>query len=463
MDSLMTFTAGQILELEVQSLAFGGEGVARYDGFTIFVDNAVPGQKIKAELTEVKKNFAKATRTEIIEHADIETEPFCPYFGKCGGCLHQDMEYSAQTYWKGRQVRETMKRIGKVSEEIAENGLDALPSPLTTGYRNKMEFFISGSGESLVVGLKKRGSETEVLDMDSCPLISADCAPILKTVRQFCAASGIPSFYASDFGYWRRLVIRKSHTDGSILVHLITGPGKKFHAKAENLGKLLVEKHAISAFVHSTRKGMTDIAEGEWIVTVIGNDHIKEAITRPDDSKVNYIITPNAFFQTNTPGAELLFSTVGEQLKLDGSETVVDLFCGSGGIGLYLADRVKSVFGIELSEEAVLMARENAKENSIGNCQFRKKNLDQAAALAGMPKADVLIMDPPRRGVNKKTLLAAADMGAEKIIYVSCNPATLARDTALLKGKYEVSNFVPVDMFPHTHHVECVCVLTKSA
>ncbi len=459
----MTFKTGQTLELDVQSLAFGGQGIARADGFTIFVDRAVPGQKVKVELTEVKKRFAHARRMEIIEHADIEAEPFCPYFGRCGGCLHQDMDYSAQTYWKGKQVRETLKRIGKIPAEIAETGQDALPSPIIKGYRNKMEFSISGKGEGLVVGLKKRESE-EVLDIESCPLIGEDCAPILSTVRRFCAESGLPSFNAAENGYWRRLVIRKSHTNGDIMVHLITGPGKRHHNDAEKLGQMLVDEHGISSFVHSTRKDRSDIAEGEWIVSVLGNDHITEEIARPDGSVVRYDITPNAFFQTNSSAAEALFATVGRQMKLDGSETVVDLFCGAGGFGLYLADRVKSVFGIELSEEAVFMARENAKANAIGNCQFQTKNLDKGkAALSGMPESDVLIIDPPRRGLKSSTLHAAADLGAEKIIYVSCNPATLARDVASLKGKYEVRSFTPVDMFPHTHHVECVCVLTKQA
>lgn len=458
----MTFTSGQILELDVETLAFGGQGIAKYDGFTIFIDRAIPGQKVKAELTEVKKSFAHAKRIEIIEHAEIETKPFCNYFEECGGCMHQDIEYDAQTYWKGRQVRETMTRIGKISPEVAATIEKAVPSPLTNAYRNKMEFFISGSGDNLIVGLKKRGSESEVINIAFCPLMESGYENILSTVKTFCSESGIPSFDSSKNGYWRRLVIRKSRATGEHLVHLITGPGKRFHSEAEKLGSLLIKEEKVAAFVHSTRKGKSDIAEGEWIVGVQGNDHITETLNRPDGSTVEYAITPNAFFQTNTAGAEILFATVGDQLKLDKSETVIDLFCGSGGIGIFLADKLKSVFGVELSEEAVLMAADNAKTNAIGNCIFKARNLDKVKSpLAGIPDSDILVMDPPRRGVNKNTLLGVADTGVQKIIYVSCNPATLARDAALLKDKYDVVRVIPVDMFPHTHHVECVCVMEK--
>jgi 23S rRNA (uracil1939-C5)-methyltransferase len=460
----MNLTSGQILELEVEKLAFGGEGIARYNGFTIFLDHAVPGQKVKAELTEVKKRFAKATSIEVTEHAEIEAQPFCKHFNKCGGCQHQDMDYRSQLYWKGRQTAETLSRIGKVESEITDQCGDALASPQTESYRNKMEFFISGQGENLVVGLKRKGSDTDVLDIDYCPLFGAESENIIKTVRKFCADSKIPSFSDSKTGYWRRLVIRKSVTSGKMLVHLITGPGKKFHEESSRLGDILIEQGEVTAFAHSTRKAKTDIAEGEWIVDVKGDDHIIEKLSRNDGSSVQYAITPNAFFQTNTEGAEILFSTVAEQLKLDRSETVVDLYCGSGGIGLFIADKVKNVFGIELSEEAVLMGTDNAKSNSIGNCMFRCANLEKGkSVLAGIPEMDVIIMDPPRRGVSKTTLNEVSTAGAEKIIYVSCNPATLARDAALLKGKYEVTKIVPVDMFPHTQHIECVCVFSKSA
>ncbi|WP_321405023.1 23S rRNA (uracil(1939)-C(5))-methyltransferase RlmD [Maridesulfovibrio sp.] len=454
---------GDIVETRIESLAFGGRGIGRFEGLTLFVEGVVPGQTVRCEITKLKKRFGEARRTEIIDHAENEQTPACEYFGSCGGCLHQDIKYPAQSFWKGRQVCETLERIGKIPANTPGMGENALSSPLEYGYRNKMEFSFHGIDDSLKLGFKRRGSETEVINISSCPLLPAECTGIPALVRDYCARTGIGTYRHNRGGYWRKLVVRFSHHSGEMMIHLLTGPAKSHHA-VKGLGKLLFENYPqLKSFVHSTRKGRADLATGERLISLTGQKFITETLTRADGTEINYRITPNAFFQTNSKGAEELYRKSVELAAPGPDDVVWDLFCGSGGIGMFMAKDVGRMIGIEVSEESVLSAKENAKLNGLENTQYIVGNLASAKGLPeDLPRPDMVIVDPPRSGVPEPSLQKLLELGPQKILYISCNPATLARDVAKMHEKYSLERFAAVDMFPHTAHVESIALLTKT-
>ncbi|MBI9109744.1 23S rRNA (uracil(1939)-C(5))-methyltransferase RlmD [Maridesulfovibrio ferrireducens] len=453
---------GSTIEIEIESLAFGGQGIARHEGLTIFVDNAVPGQVLSCEITKLKKRFAFAKRLEVITHSKEEATPFCEHFGTCGGCLHQDIDYKSQTYWKGRQVSDTLARIGKISKETDGMGKDTLGSPLETGYRNRMNFSFQGYGDELTVGFKKRGSETEVVSVGTCPLLPESCKNIPAMVQSYCSKSKYGTYRHGKGGYWRKLVVRVSHESGKIMIHVITAPSKT-HSAIKGLEELLfAEIPDLKTFAHSTRIGRPDIAAGERLISLKGEPFITETLKKSDGTPVSYKISPNAFFQTNSAGAEVLFQNCLDMAAPAASDVVYDLFCGSGGIGMFMASSVKKVIGFELSKETVLSARENAELNNIENCQYITANLaDKDGIPVELPKPNVIVLDPPRSGVPAPTLARILSMAPEKIIYVSCNPSTLARDAERLEEKYTLTKFSSVDMFPHTAHIECIALLTR--
>jgi len=454
---------GDIVETKIESLAFGGRGIGRYEGLTLFVEGVVPGQTVRCEITKLKKRFAEARRTEIANHVEDEQTPVCKYFGTCGGCMHQDIKYSAQAFWKGRQVCETLERIGKISTDTPGMGEKAQSSPLEYGYRNKMEFSFHGIGDSLKLGFKRRGSETDVLNIQSCPLLPEQCADIPALVRDYCASTNIGAYRHNRGGYWRKLVIRFSHHSGEMMIHLITGPAKSHHT-IKGLGKLL-EKNIpqLKSFVHSTRKGRADLATGERLISLTEKEYITETLTRTDGKEVNYRITPNAFFQTNSKGAEILYRKSTELAAPKAEDVVWDLFCGSGGIGMFMAEDVGKIIGIEVSGESVKSAKENAELNGLENTQYIVGNLASGKGLPeDLPKPDMVIVDPPRSGVPDPSLQKLLELGPDKILYISCNPSTLARDMARMEGSYKLERFAAVDMFPHTAHVESIALLTKT-
>ncbi|WP_419780866.1 23S rRNA (uracil(1939)-C(5))-methyltransferase RlmD [Maridesulfovibrio sp.] len=454
---------GDIVETKIESLAFGGKGIGRYEGLTLFVEGVVPGQTVRCEITKLKKRFAEARRTEIVDHVEDEQTPACKYFGSCGGCLHQDIKYEAQAYWKGRQVSETLQRIGKIAEETPGMGTEAQPSPLEYGYRNKMEFSFHGIGDSLKLGFKRRGSETDVLNIHSCPLLPEQCADIPALVRDYCARTGIGSYRHNRGGYWRKLVVRYSHNSGEMMIHLLTEPAKSHHT-IKGLAELL-SNHLpqLKSFAHSTRKGRADIATGERLISLTGQKYITETLTRADGAEVKYRITPNAFFQTNSKGAEVLYRKSVELADPKADDVVWDLFCGSGGIGMFMAKDVDKMIGIEVSEESVRSAKENAELNGLENTSYIVGNLASAKGLPdNLPRPDMVIVDPPRSGVPDPSLQKLIELAPSKILYISCNPSTLARDVAKMDGTYKLERFAAVDMFPHTSHVESVALLTKT-
>ncbi|MEF2145566.1 MAG: 23S rRNA (uracil(1939)-C(5))-methyltransferase RlmD [Desulfovibrionaceae bacterium] len=445
----------QIIQCEIESLAYGGRGVARLDGRVVFVERAVPGQIVKAQVTKVKKRFAEAVAVEEVRRSPQYVEPACRHFGECGGCLHQDLNYEVQLSEKAHQVEDAMRRIGGV--EFAEI-LPALASPKTLHYRNKMEFAFSGQGEGLALGLRRRNGKT-VVDVPGCKLMDPQALELMTEVAAFCRESNVDSWSPKTrAGFWRHLVVRRSETNGVLLAHLITAPDRTQADVGKALGEYLVNELGVGGFVHSTRKSALELAFGEHRVWSFGRDHLFERLN-VGGRELRLRITAEAFFQPNTPAAELIYGAALDFAGLTGSEDVLDLYCGAGGLALAMAGGAGRVIGLDLIENAVRDGKVNAQENALTNCFFEAADLDGEGVV--LPKADVVVVDPPRGGMSAALLASLRAMAPERIVAVSCDPPALARDVAQLG--YAAERLVAVDQFPHTPHVECVALLRRPA
>ena len=456
---------GTEVELQIEKLAFGGKAVARVDGFVVFLDHAVPGQTVKALITRKKRNYADARVIEILSQSPDYRTPVCPHFGICGGCLWQDISYEAQLFWKRAHVVECLGHIaGEGEREVAP----IVASPETLHYRNKMEFTFSdrrwllaeelgqesGRESLFALGLHVRGLFDKVCNIDSCVLQSPEASAILREVRQWARESGLPAYsIRTHQGFWRFLVVREAKSTGQTLIHLITSGSPRPSEIADRLSDHLHSKFPeVTTFIHSINDKKSQVATGDSSHILFGPGFIEERL-----GELRFRISAHSFFQTNTLGAFNLYETVRRLGSFEGTEKVWDLYCGTGSIGLYIASHVKSVIGIELVEDAVRDARENCRINNIGNCSFLAGDLKDVIGRASeMGRPNVVVVDPPRAGMHPKVVKALLEILPERIIAVSCNPASLARDAALLVEAYEIKEVQPIDLFPHTPHVECV-------
>jgi len=458
-------TKGTQIELQVEKLAFGGKAVAKVDGFVVFLNHAVPGQMVKALITKKKKNYAEARVIETLTQSPDYRAPVCPHFGICGGCSWQDISYEAQLFWKRAHVVECLGHIAGAGEtEVAP----IIASPETQHYRNKMEFTFSDrrwllaeeldrefSRESLfALGLHVKGLFDKVCNIDNCVLQSQESSAILLEVRRWAIESGLAAYnIRTHLGFWRFLVIREAKSTGQMLIHLITSANPHEDRTINRLSDHLLSKFpGVTTLIHSTNDKNSQVAVGDSSRVLFGPGFIEEKF-----GELRFQISANSFFQTNTFGAKNLYDTVSRLAGFEGFENVWDLYCGTGTIGLYIASLVKSVIGIELVEDAVHDAHENCRINNIGNCSFLAGDLkDVIAKAAQMGRPDVVIVDPPRAGMHPKVVKALLETRPKRIIAVSCNPASLARDAALLLEAYDIKEVQPIDLFPHTPHVECV-------
>ena len=419
---------GEEVELRIDSLAYGGNGVGRLDGFVVFVRGGLPGDLVRARATKVKRGFAEATRTALVEPGPDRVPAPCRHFGVCGGCRFQDYAYDRQLASKEAQVRDALERLGRFPEPPLD---PIVPAVQEYGYRNKLEYSFSSGEDGLVLGFHRAGRWDEVIDVEEC----------LQPYDQ-----------DTGTGYLRHLVVREGRNTGQVLVVLVTAPGERFDAD------FLVETLTAIPEVRSIHWAVNDRpAEVTNLPTRLlwGEESIEEELCG-----LRFRIRPNAFLQTNTAMAEVLYGLAREAAGLTGSETVYDLYCGTGTIGLSLAASATSVWGVEISEESVACAIENAALNGIENARFFAGNvgqsLEELAEKAGPP--DVVVVDPPRAGLAGKALRRTGALRAPRVVYVSCNPTTLASDLAVLRDDYGyvLERCTPVDMFPHTPHIESV-------
>ncbi len=448
-------TRDQELDLRIDSLAFGGNGVARLDGYVVFVRRGLPGDRVRARVTKVKRSHAEALAVEVLEPGPQRVEAPCPHFGACGGCRFQDLAYEAQLEAKQAQIVDSLRRLGGIAEPPVGR---IVPSSSIYGYRNKLEYSFTQTEAGPALGFHAAGRWDEVLPIEVCLLTTDTGNAIRDTVQAWAREEGLPAYdQAENTGYLRHLVVREGRNTGQALVQLVTAEGERFDRDylIETLRKI-AEVRSIHWAVNDTPAEVTNLPS----LLLWGEEAIEEELLG-----LRFRVRPNAFLQTNTEMAETLYRLAIEAAGLTGAETVYDLYCGTGTMALAMARHALSVWGVEISEESVACALENAELNGISNAAFFAGNVGQSLEelrdRAGEP--DVVVVDPPRAGLAGKALKRVGETGAPRLVYVSCNPTTLAGDLKVLIGEYGYTlvNVIPVDMFPHTPHVESVSLLTR--
>jgi 23S rRNA (uracil1939-C5)-methyltransferase len=448
-------TKNQELELDVESLAYGGNGVARLDGFVVFVRRGLPGDRVRARVTKVKRGFAEALATEVLTPGPNHVEAPCAHYPACGGCRFQDLDYAVQVAAKASQVREALRRIGGIDDPPLE---EIVPADDVFHYRNKMEYSFTATPAGPTLGLHRAGRWDEVLEIEQCWLTTDLGNAIRNAVRDWAREEGLPAYdQAEQTGYLRHLVVREGRNTGQALVQLVTAGGEKFDR--DYLVEVLRRFPEVRSILWSVNDSPSEVTNLP-VELLWGDDAIEEELLG-----LRFRVRANSFLQTNTRMAERLYEIAREFAGLTGSETVWDLYCGIGTLGLALAPQALTVWGVEIVEEAVACAIENAELNTVTNAAFFAGNvgqsIDELRERGGDP--DVIVVDPPRAGLAGKALRRLGRIEARRIVYVSCNPTTLASDVKYLADEhgYRLVRARPLDMFPHTPHVETVALLER--
>jgi 23S rRNA (uracil1939-C5)-methyltransferase len=443
------------LELEIESLAYGGNGVARLNGFVVFVRRGLPGDKVRARITKVQRRHAEALAVEVLEPSPKRVEAPCDHYPACGGCRFQDLAYDEQVAAKESQVREALVRIGG----LADPPLDPiLPAESIFRYRNKLEYSFAPGPSGPVLGFHKAGRWDEVIDIAECWLTTDLGSRFGGVVPVWVPETGLRAYdQAEGTGYLRHLVYREGRNTGQVMLQLVTAPGELPDGFVQAVRRF-PEVRSVHHAVNDRPAEVTNLPT----TLLWGEDAIEEQLCG-----LRFRVRPNAFLQTNTEMAEKLYGLAIEPAGLTGEETVWDLYCGIGTIGLSMASNALTVWGVDVSEESIACAIENADLNGITNAAFFAGDVGQAVEelrdRSGIP--DVVVVDPPRAGLTNKAVRRLGRIGAPRIVYVSCNPTTLAGNVKQLgvDWGYELKRARPVDMFPHTPHVECVSLLERPA
>ncbi len=450
------------LNLIIDALASDGRGIGRYKGQVVFVPQSVPGQKVSVYLTGENTKYLEASIVSVIESSPYERASLCIHAAECGGCRWQHIEYDQQLYWKKKIVVDVVTRIGHVKQYIC---FDTIASPQEWYYRNKMEFaFSSGIDGHYLLGLHKYHSH-EIVPIKYCYLQSKRIVHILEAVYQWVN-------YACPFiekikkqkEYFRFLVVRESSL-GECIVELTVHAIQQFHyINEESLGKSFsqyLQKKCpyISGVVLSSYNSASDAACGEAMLWHEGEYFLKESI-----GHIDLAIRYDTFFQVNTPATQLLYNVIKEFAQLTGKECIWDLYTGIGSIGLFLAPFVQYVLGIDVVKKSIETACYNAKQLGYNNCHFEAFAMQDFMknCFIQYPKPDIIIVDPPRAGLDKVTKNALCLLAPQKCIYVSCNPGTFARDISSLSTHFRLLKTQPVDLFPQTPHIETVSLLEYS-
>ena len=457
-----------LVELTIESVAFGAKGIARINDFVVFVRDALPGQIVRALIVKKKAAFAEAIIREVIEPSPWQIDAPCPYFDDCGGCKFQNLEYQKQLDMKTDQVKDVFTHLAKMPDIPI---LPALGAPEVFAYRNKMDFSTGisrwilshddpGTPEDFAIGLHAPGRFDRILDINACLLQDDGRNAILQTTRQWAQENNITLNNKREHsGFLRSVIVRKGEHSGEIMINLITRKEDKI--RLQPLIDMIISRHPdVTSIVNNVTDSKGDHSIGEKEILLYGSPVIHDRL-----GDVEYEISANAFFQTNTKGAEQLYEVVVNFSELTKHMVVWDFYSGTGSISLYIADKVKQVIGFEVVGDAVRNAKKNAKRNRVAHCKFFEANLDtflqsNQDLIAKLDKPDLAIVDPPRAGLNPKFIQQLIGLKPPSIVYVSCNPSTQARDIQLLvEGGYKVEKIQPVDMFPHTAHIETVAKL----
>jgi len=443
---------GAALELEVTGLAFGGAALSKVDGLVVFVENALPGDRVAATVFRRKRQYAEARAQTILRPSPSRVTPRCEHVAICGGCRFQDLDYAEQLRYKERQVEECLAHLGGLAAAVRP----VIPAPDPFHYRNKMEFsFGRDASGALTLGLHRRGFFDRSFDLGRCHIARPIASEIVAETRDWAKAEGLePYDTRRHTGLLRFLAVREGIRTGQVMVNLVaSAPHASFAGFAERITRRFP---TVASVVLNLTRRKAQIAVGEEERVLAGKDRIEERL-----GGLEFEISSASFFQTNTEQGERLLETALEGLALEGTERVLDVYSGTGTFTLPIARRVREAVGIESSEAAVRDAERNAARNRIENVRFVRAEAADALRDEREP-ADAVLVDPPRAGLHPAVVRRLIEIGAPRLVYVSCNPATLGRDLALLAAsRYRLSWVRPVDMFPHTAHIECVAALAR--
>ncbi len=444
---------GVVHEVELTDLAFDGKAVGKIDGKVIFLDRGLPGERVAVRIVKNRRKYIIGRVDKIIEASPERVEPPCAHFNICGGCTWQDLNYEKQLHYKEKQVKDCLEHIGHF-RDIPLDKITAAPDIFH--YRNKMEFsFNTTDGDSKFhLGLHERGHFDRIFDVDRCFLQDERANEILLWFRDFVARHDIPIYdVRQHFGYMRFLIIRRSFASGKFMLNIVTSEGELPHREA------LIEEARrrfdnVATIVHNVNTGQSNIAKGESEEILYGDGYITEEVLG-----LKFRLYANSFFQTNPRQAETLYRLALDLAELNGPERVMDLYCGTGTIGICASRRAAFVTGVELESSAIAAAEQNAALNGIDNIRFLSGSVQELMRDHPEAFADhrVAIVDPPRAGMHPKALKHLINFHPPRLIFISCNPATFARDArALVDAGYSLDKIIPVDMFPHTMHIELV-------
>ncbi len=483
----MNIKKGDIAEFQIEKYAFEGKGIAKVSknellglqeengnekNYVVFVQGSYPGDKVKARLLKIKNSYAEALAIKIISSSKDRVEAQCKFFGTCGGCKQQDLNYDAQIFYKQKQVEEIFNKLGGFNDFKIE---PIIPSQSIFYYRNKMEFSFSekrwltkseiDSQKNLergfALGLHIPRIFDKVLDIDECFLQSETSNKILNLTRDFFKKKNT-SIYSTKthVGYLRNLVIKEPCHTNDLMVNLVTSE-ENDELMNEYCNEMIKEIPQVTTVINNINKKFAAVAVGDYEKVFYGSGYIYDEI-----GKYKFRISANSFFQTNTLQAEKLYQTALDFAELKGNEVVYDLYSGAGTIAIFISDKAKRVYAFESVESAIADAKVNAELNDIRNVKFFTADLYKSflpiVEKNKVPKPDVMVIDPPRSGMHPNTVNDVIKLSPNKIVYVSCNPATQVRDIKLMdEAGYKLIKIKPVDMFPHTFHIENIALLVK--
>lgn len=460
---------GDEISITIDSLSYGGKGVGKTNNFVLFVQGALPSEKVVARVVKKRSGYAEAIIVKTIQESPHFTSPSCEHFPTCGGCSLQHLNYTEQLAQKKQQVIDLFQRIGGIEEVPLKQ---VIPSGELFHYRNKMEFTFSnrrwilpdeekGVDASFALGLHIPNRFDKVLDINTCWIQKPVSDGILRAVKNETKKLGLkPYDIIKHKGYLRNLVIRVGERTGDVMVNIVTSREEP-ELLLPIVDMLVTEFPQVTSIVNNITKRKAGVAFGEREVVLFGTPYIRDKI-----GEHIFEISANSFFQTNTIQAENVYKIARELANFSGDDVVYDLYSGTGSLSIFMAGLVKQVYGFELIQSAVEDAVRNAVNNGAYNCQFYHANLDRffrvTPILKKIEKPDVILIDPPRAGMHPKLVKDVIHMSPQKIVYISCNPSTQARDIlVMIEGNYKLDQLAIVDMFPHTPYIETVALIRK--
>ncbi|MGG1547730.1 23S rRNA (uracil(1939)-C(5))-methyltransferase RlmD [Bacillus paralicheniformis] len=439
-----------------EDLTHEGAGVAKVDGFPIFVPNALPDEKAQIKVTRVKKGFAFGRLIDLKEESRFRTDALCPIYKQCGGCQLQHINYEGQLLYKQKQVKDVLERIGKLDlSRITVHPTLGMEDPWN--YRNKAQVPVGEREGGLIAGFYQQRSH-EIIDMNECLIQQSENDRVVQAIKEICGKYGIKAYNEERHKGWlRHIMVRYGAVTGEMMVVFITRTND-FPHKAKIVEEITTAFPHVKSIVQNINPKKTNVIFGDETTVIWGEEYIYDTI-----GGIKFAISARSFYQVNPEQTKVLYDKALEYAELNGEETVIDAYCGIGTISLFLAKQAKKVYGVEIVPEAIEDAKRNAELNGIENAEF-----EVGEAEVAIPKwykegitADTLVVDPPRKGCDEALLQTIIEMKPKRVVYVSCNPGTLARDLRVLEdGGYVTREVQPVDMFPHTSHVECVAILT---